>query len=128
MEAGLTAAAVVLLVTGVTILIAFANVIATGDIGWPTGLALVIISLYAAVTVRPHDGYWALVSPPLAMFAATVTAGQLTVTGTGSFLFEQGLLIPLTLGQNVGWILAATLASGVAVWLRRKKAMSRSSV
>lgn len=123
MDSGLSAGQVLVLVIGVTVLIAFTNAITTGDIAWPTGIALILISGYAAATVRPRDGFWALVSPPLAFFVATVTAGQLTVTGSGGFLVKQGLLIPFTLGQNVLWIVGATLLAGALVWLRRRRAL-----
>jgi len=119
-QSGLRALAVFILVTGFTVLIAFANAILTGSIGALTGIALVVVSAYAAATVSMRDRFWAMVTPPIAFLTATVTAGQLTTTSSGGFWVKQGLLIPFTLGQNVVWILVATAVAVLIVWVRQR--------
>lgn len=120
MNTGVGPAGTVLVVVATTVLAAVADYVVTGSLGWVTGIALVLASGYAALSVRPSEAFWALVSPPLAFFIATVTVGQLTVT-SGSFLVRQGLLIPLTLGRNALWIVLATALSIAIVVVRRRR-------
>ena len=120
-QGGLGAVAVFILVTGFTVLIAFANAILTDSIGALTGIALVVVSAYAAATVSMRDRFWAVVTPPIAFLTATVTAGQLTTTDSGGFWVQQGLLIPFTLGQNVVWILVATAVAALTIWVRHRR-------
>ena len=82
----ITGGAVYIVVIGVTLLVGFANaLIADGDIGWPTGLALLVSSVYAALTVRRDDDIVAIIVPPIAFLAAALTAGQLFLgTSAGS--------------------------------------------
>jgi hypothetical protein len=56
--------------------------------------------------------------PPLAFLAATVTAGQLTMNRSGSFVSRQMLNIVTVLALNAPWILGAT-AVGLAIVLTR---------
>lgn len=122
---GIPAWAAVLTVFGATILIGIADVVVTGNLGWLTGIALVVSAGYAAATVRPADGYWVIVSAPLAFLATTVTVGQVTITG-GGFLVRQGLLIPFTLGRNAVWIILATAVAAVIVGIRRRRLLARA--
>lgn len=122
---GIPAWAAVLTIFGATILIGIADVVVTGNLGWLTGIALVVSAGYAAATVRPADGYWVIVSAPLAFLATTVTVGQVTITG-GSFFVRQGLLIPFTLGRNAVWIILATAVAAVIVGIRRRRLLARA--
>lgn len=123
LDAGLSAWAAALVIVLSTALVGVADVIVTGGLGWLTGGALVLASIYAAATVRPSQGYWVIVTPPLAFLLTTVTVGQVTVTGAG-FLVRQGLLIPFTLGQNVVWIIGATVAAALVVGIRRRRKLA----
>lgn len=120
---GIPGWAAVALVAGATALIALADVIVTGQIGWLTGIALVLVSVYAAWSVRPRDAYWVIVTPPLAFLLTTVTVGQVTVS-EGNILVRQSLLIPFTLGRNVVWILTATVLAAVIVAIRRRRLLN----
>lgn len=122
---GIPAWAAVLTIFGATVLIGIADVVVTGNLGWLTGIALVVSAGYAAATVRPADGYWVIVSAPLAFLATTVTVGQVTITG-GSFFVRQGLLIPFTLGRNAVWIILATAVAAVIVGIRRRRLLARA--
>lgn len=124
LTSGIPAWVAVSMVAGVTVLIGIADVIVTGQIGWLTGIALLLVSIYAASSVRPQDGYWAIVTPPLAFLLTTITVGQATVTG-GGFWVRQGLLIPFTLGRAALWIVAATSAAALIVVVRRRRALGR---
>ena len=117
---GIPGWAAVSVITGATFLVGIADVIVTGQLGWLTGIGLLLASIYAAWGVRPKDAYWVLVSPPLASLFTVVTVGQATVS-EGNFWVRQGLLIPFTLGRSVAWILAATVLAGVIVAARRRR-------
>ena len=124
MTVGIPAWIAAAMIIGVTLVIGVADVFVTGQLGWLTGIALVIVTAYAAATVRPHDGYWAVVTPALAFLLVTLTVGQLTVTG-GGFWVRQGLLIPFTLGRAALWIVLATALAAVIVGMRRRRVLQR---
>lgn len=119
---GIPAWVAMLMIAGVTLLMGVADVIVTGTIGWLTGIALVAVSGYAAATIRPQDGYWAIVSPPLAFLLTTLTVGQFTIVG-GGFWVRQGLIVPFTLGRAAIWIVIATAAAAAIVGIRRWRAL-----
>jgi hypothetical protein len=119
---GVTGGAVYLIVIGVTVLVAFANVlIADGKVGWPTGLALVISSVYAALTVRREDDTVAIIVPPVAFLVAALTAGQLSIGSAENSLLNRAVVAFFTLADNWIWIIGATAASLVIVLVRRRR-------
>ncbi len=124
---GIRASGVWLVVIGVTVLVAFADVIVVGAVNWITGLALMAASVYGAFMVRMADWPIAVIAPPLAMFLAVVTAGQLTLGPITDLLVNEALMIVITLGNNVLWIFGATVAALVIVLLRRSKSRSTQS-
>jgi hypothetical protein len=114
--------AVYLIVIGVTVLVGFANaLLADGTIGWPTGLALLVSSVYAALTVRREDDIIAFLTPPVAFFVAALTAGQVFIDSLeGSFL-NRAVILFFTLAENWIWIIGSTLAALVIVLVRRRR-------
>jgi hypothetical protein len=119
---GITGGAVYLIVIGVTLLVAFANVlIAGGAIGWLTGLALVISSVYAALTVRREDDTVAIIVPPVAFLVAALTAGQLFIGSAEGSLLNRAVIAFFTLADNWIWIIGATAAALVIVLVRRRR-------
>lgn len=120
-QRGIGAGSVWIIVVGITVLMAFADALVMGraGLGWLTGVALLLSSIYAAATVRARDALIAVVAPPLAFFAATLTAGQLTLSGSGDVVVREALMIVTTLGNNAGWIFGATIAALVIVLVRR---------
>jgi hypothetical protein len=119
---GVTGGAVYLIVIGVTVLVAFANVlIADGKVGWPTGLALVISSVYAALTVRREDDSVAIIVPPVAFLIAALTAGQLSIGSAADTLLNRAVVAFFTLADNWIWIIGATAAALVIVLVRRRR-------
>ena len=119
----INAAAVYLIVFGVTIIVAFLNaLLASGHLGWPTGVALLIASVYAALSVRRADDTVAMIVPPLAFVVAALTAGQINIGAVEGSLFNRAAVVFFTLAENWVWIILATLASAVIVLVRRKRA------
>jgi hypothetical protein len=119
---GITGGAVYLIVIGVTTLVAFANVlISDGKVGWLTGLALVISSVYAALTVRREDDAVAIIVPPVAFLVAALTAGQLFIGSAEGSLLNRAVVAFFTLADNWIWIIGATAAALVIVLVRRRR-------
>ncbi|MEZ5115209.1 MAG: DUF6542 domain-containing protein [Candidatus Nanopelagicales bacterium] len=118
---GLTATGVWVVVVGVTVMVGFADALITGELRWITGLGLLASTVYAALLVRPMDLWVAVIAPPLAFLAATLTAGQLTVSGGGSLLTREALLVFESLSFNAPWILGSTALALVIVWIRRRR-------
>lgn len=119
----LRAGAVYLLVIGVTLLVAFANaLLANGDIGWPTGVALVAVTAYCAWNVRREDDSVAIITPPIAFFLAALTAGQFFLGASAGGLLNRAVVAFFTLADNWYWIIGATLVAVVLVVVRRRRA------
>lgn len=119
---GLTYTGVAVVVIAVTVVVAFVEALLRKEIGVLTGVALLASSVYAALVVRRADIWGAVVIPPLAFLAATLTAGQLTQTRTGHFFIDQGSLLLLVLGSNALWVLGTTLVCLAIVLVRRRRA------
>lgn len=119
---GITGGAVYLIVIGVTVLVAFANaLLADGDLGWPTGLALLVSSVYAALTVRREDDTVAMIVPPLAFLAASLTAGQLFLGSAEGSLINRAVIVFFSLADNWIWIIGSTVVALVIVLVRRRR-------
>lgn len=119
----LRAGAVYLLVIGVTLVAAFANaLLSNGDVGWPTGLALLVVTVFCALKVRRDDDSVAIIVPPIAFFLAALTAGQLFLGSAEGSLLNRAVVAFFTLADNWYWIIGATLAAVVIVVVRRRRA------
>ncbi|HET7899918.1 MAG TPA: DUF6542 domain-containing protein [Candidatus Nanopelagicales bacterium] len=118
---GLTYAGVMVVVISATVVVALLEAVVRKEIGWLTGVALLLASVYAAVFVRRADIWAAVVAPPLAFLVATLTAGQLTLGSTGTLLEREGFMIFKSLAVNAPWILASTVAALVIVLVRRRR-------
>jgi hypothetical protein len=121
---GMSAGAVYLVVIGVTVLVAFANaLLADGTLGWPTGVALAVSSVYAALTVRREDDAAAIIIPPVAFLIATLTAGQFFLgAAESSSLLNRAVAGFFMLAENWMWIIGSTVAALVIVLVRRRRA------
>jgi hypothetical protein len=124
-QRGLTYSGVVVIVVGVTVLVAIAEALLREEVGVLTGIALLASSVYCALVVRRADIWAAVVIPPLAFLVALLTAGQLTIRGkTGGLLVREGALLFVSLATNAPWILGTTLVCLVIVLVRRRRAQS----
>lgn len=116
------AGAVYLVVIGVTVLVGFANaLLSDGVIGWPTGVALLVSSVYAALVVRRQDDTVAFIVPPVAFLLAALTAGQVFVDSLEGSLINRAVVLFFTLADNWMWIIGSTLAALVIVLVRRRR-------
>jgi hypothetical protein len=119
---GLRAGAVYLLIIGVTLIVAFINAfIANGNVGWPTGLALVIVTVYCALKVRREDDLVAIITPPIAFFLVSITAAQLFLGSAQHSLLNRAVVAFFTLANNWFWIIGATVVAVVIVLVRRRR-------
>lgn len=120
---GVRASGVWLIVVGVTVVMGFADALVVGrtQLGWLTGVSLLVASVYGALVVRREDAIIAVTAPPLAFFLATITAGQLTLPPTGDLLVREAFMIVTTLGANAAWIFGSTIIALVIVLVRRHR-------
>ena len=119
---GIAGGAVYLIVIGGTVLVGLANALLTsGDIAWPTGLALAVTTVYCALTVRRDDDTVAIIAPPLAVLVAALTAGQFFLGSADHSLINRAVVVFFTLADNWIWIIGSTLAAVVIVAVRRRR-------
>ena len=119
---GLRAGGVYLIVIGVTVIVAFINaVLGGGSLGWPTGVALLASSVYAAVTVRGSDDTAAFLIPPVAFLIAALTAGQLFLDANEGSVLNRAVIVFFSLADNWIWIIGSTLIALVIVLVRRRR-------
>ena len=84
-------------------------------------MALVISSVYAALTVRREDDVVAIIVPPVAFLVAALTAGQLFIGSAEGSLLNRAVVAFFTLADNWFWIIGATAAALVIVLVRRRR-------
>lgn len=114
--------AVYLIVIGVTVLVGFANALLSGgDIGWPTGIALLVSTVYTALTVRRADDSVAIITPPIAFLVAALTAGQVWLGAAEGSLINRAAVLFFTLADNWAWIIGSTGVALVIVLVRRRR-------
>lgn len=118
---GLTYSGVMVITIAATTLVGFVDAVIRSELGWLTGLALLVSSVYCAVFVRRADSWGAVVAPPLAFLVATLTAGQLTLGGTGGLIEREAFMIFKSLAVNAPWIIATTVICLVIVVVRRRR-------
>lgn len=107
-------------VIGLTSVIALGQVlIFGGQPGWMAGVALVLVSIAAALGVRRSDDVTAIIAPPLAFAVVALTVGQ--ISGAGDTLTSRAVTAFFILGNNWMWIVGATVAALVIVALRRRR-------
>jgi hypothetical protein len=119
---GISAGAVYIIVFGLTLAVAFVNAwLSSGTLGWPTGVALVVASVYCALRVRREDDIVAMLTPPLAFFVAAITAGQLLLGAQAGSTINRAQKVFFTLADNWYWIIGATVAAVIIVLVRRRR-------
>ncbi|MDA3022091.1 MAG: hypothetical protein O2943_05420 [Actinomycetota bacterium] len=119
---GLRPIGVYVVVIGATLLFGIVDIFVGGaGLGLVTGLALLIASGYAALTVRIGDLAVAVVAPPIAFFFAAITVGQIGVTITGGAIIGRAVVLFFTLADNWLWVIGSTLIALVIVIVRANR-------
>lgn len=119
---GLRPIGVYAIVIGSTLLFACIDIFVGGaGLGLVTGLALLISSGYAALTVRAGDLAVAVIAPPIAFFLAAITVGQIGVTITGGALIGRAVAVFFTLADNWAWVIGSTLIALIIVIVRAQR-------
>lgn len=119
---GIAAGAVYLIVIAVTFIVALVNAwLGTGELGWPTGVALLVSSGYCAWRVRREDDVVAILIPPVAFFIATVIPGQMFRGASGGGLINRAQVVFFTFAYNWYWVLGTTVVAAVLVLIRRRR-------
>ena len=119
---GLRPIGVYAIVIGSTLLFGCIDIFVGGaGLGLVTGLALLISSGYAALTVRAGDLAVAVIAPPIAFFLAAITVGQIGVTITGGALIGRAVAVFFTLADNWAWVIGSTLIALIIVIVRAQR-------
>lgn len=120
---GLTTLWVWVIVVGVTLIMAIADVLVRKQgLGWLTGVGVLAATIYCAVAARRDAMWWPVIAAPISVAIATVTVGQVSVSKTGSFVITQGLNLLDSLGRVAPFTLAAVIAGIVIAVVRRSRA------
>jgi hypothetical protein len=121
---GLRPGAVYVIDIVITVIFGFIDVWVRSDgLGWITGLGLLIAAVYTSLVVRPADWVVTIIAPPIAFFAAAVSAGQMDLGPSGSSLINRVAHTFFTLGSSWLWILLP-IAIGFAIHLLRQRTTS----
>lgn len=110
---------VVTFATLAVIAVAVAEVMVHDTIAQWTGVALVTVSVIAALVTRAGDRSLPAMMPPLAFLAAALVAGQVLVADeAGSLQRREALMLAEVLGSNATWVVAATALSTTIALVR----------
>ncbi len=116
---GLPGAWVALAATGIVIVTAAVEVMATGDLATWAGLALMTVAILSALVTRRGDLVLPVIMPPLAFLAATLVAGQALVeSGSDPWWVRCALMVFEVLGRNAVWVVLATACALVICVVR----------
>ena len=111
-SAGLPGGRVVLVATLIVVATAVVEAATQDRIGIWTDVALVVVSVVAALVTQAGDRSLPARMPPLAFLAAALVGGQLLLPDhPASLRTREGLMLLDVLGSNAPWVVAATILS-----------------
>lgn len=109
-EPGLAPSAVYVIVIGVTLIAGLIDSKVSGaGLGWITGIALLLSSVYCAVRVRVSEVSVSVIVPPIAFGIAAITVGQIGQSRAGGALLAWVNNSFFTLADNWFWVIGTTL-------------------
>ncbi len=109
-EPGLTPSAVYVIVIGVTLIAGLIDSKVSGaGLGWITGVAFLLSSIYCAARVRVSEVSVSVIAPPIAFGIAAITVGQLGQSRAGGALLAWVNNSFFTLADNWFWVIGTTL-------------------
>lgn len=112
----LPGAQVCLMATGLLLVVALLEAQFTGQVGVVSGLALVVLSVVAALVTRPGDRSLTVMTPPISFLLTALVAGQLTLSAPYNWQTAQPLMLLGVLGRNAIFVVLATgLAATISV-------------
>ncbi|MDO8732308.1 MAG: hypothetical protein Q7L55_07025 [Actinomycetota bacterium] len=123
-EPGLAPSAVYILVIGVTLIAGLIDSKVSGaGLGWITGIALLLGSVYCALRVRLSEVSVSVIAPPIAFGIAAITVGQIGQSRAGGALLAWVNNSFFTLADNWFWVIGTTLVClAIAVARARRQA------
>lgn len=108
-----------LILAGVTSVVASIEMVATGSLGWFTGIAFVLCCIGVALVIRRADLATAVISAPLAFLLAVVVSTQFTAIGaSGNLWLHEATTIITSLAFSAPWVFAGTGAALIIVLMR----------
>ncbi len=109
-EPGLKPSAVYVIVIAVTLVAGLIDSKVSGaGLGWITGIALLLSSIYCAVRVRASEVSVSVIAPPIAFGLAAITVGQIGQSRAGGALLAWVNNSFFTLADNWFWVIGTTL-------------------
>jgi len=119
---GMTATAAWVMIVVVTMIFGLVDALLFGSgLGWFTGIALLIVTVFAALRVQPADGIIPVLTAPIAFFIADVTVGQLNLGANGATLTNRVVQAFFSLANSWFWIFGAVVAAVVIMIARRRR-------
>ena len=110
-ETGLQPSAVYVIVIGVTLVAGLIDSKVSGTgLGWITGMALLISSVYCAVRVRVSEVSVSVIAPPIAFGLTVIMVGQIGQSRAGGMVLAWLNNSFFTLADNWFWVIGTTLA------------------
>lgn len=117
----MTALGVTIVVGGTALIFGLIDTLLFGPgLGWLTGIAVLLASVFAALRVRLDTAPSAIFAPPLAFFVAAITVGQVGQT-VASGLLSRAVVVFFLLAENWLWIIGATIAALIIVVVRTRQ-------
>jgi len=121
-DAGVSPLGVYLIVIGTVLVVGFLDSFIGGaGLGWLTGIAVLIASVFCALRVRVSDASVAVIAPPLAYGVAAITVGQLGQSRAGGALISALNNGFFTLADNWFWVIGTTLVALAIVVVRTRR-------
>ena len=121
-ETGLQPSAVYVIVIGVTLVAGLIDSTVSGaGLGWITGIALLVSSLYCAVRVRASEVSVSVIAPPIAFGLTAITVGQIGQSRAGGMVLAWINNSFFTLADNWFWVIGTTLACLAVAVVRSRR-------
>ena len=109
-EPGFAPSAVYILVIGITVIAGLIDSKVSGaGLGWITGIALLVSSVYCAVRVRVSEVSVSVIAPPIAFGIAAVTVGQIGQSRAGGAMLAWVNNSFFNIADNWFWVIGTTL-------------------
>ncbi|MDO9486581.1 MAG: hypothetical protein Q7K25_11045 [Actinomycetota bacterium] len=109
-EPGLAPAAVYILVIGVTLIAGLIDSQLGGaGLGWITGIAFLLSSIYCAARVRLSEVSVSVIAPPIAFAITAITVGQIGQSRAGGALLAWVNNSFFSLADNWFWVIGTTV-------------------
>lgn len=121
-DSGVSPLGVYLIVIGAALVFGFLDSKVGGaGLGWITGIAVLVATVYTALKVRLSDASVAVIAPPIAYGIAAITVGQLGQSRAGGTFIAAANNAFFSLADNWFWVIGVTLVALAIVVVRTRR-------